>query len=164
MLSAVRGFAQSVVRGPTQSSVRSFHSSKPRFGLDEFFTNQSSGKTGRAWSAAELRLKSFEDLQKLWFVLLKEKNMLATYKNLCRQNNIVMMNPERSGKVRDSMAAIKQVVGERSRLYKEFGKYISYIFVNHTASNVGAWARSHSVLLLLRCCLRFFFYFSFLSS
>ena len=101
------------------AGVRGFHSSRGSLGLEEFFLHQSVGRTGRSWRSSELRLKSFEDLQKLWFVLLKERNMLATLKHQCDVSRAVMPNPERIRKVRKSMAHIKAVLGERYLEVKE---------------------------------------------
>ena len=54
---------------------------------------------GRSWKASELRLKSWDDLQKLWYVLLKEKNMLMTQRQMLHAQNFRFPNPERLPKV-----------------------------------------------------------------
>ncbi|WCJ36355.1 54S ribosomal protein L4 mitochondrial [Euphorbia peplus] len=69
---------------------------------------------GRSWKASELRLKSWDDLQKLWFVLLKEKNMLMTQRQMLNAQNLRFPNPERLPKVRKSMCRIKHVLTERA--------------------------------------------------
>ena len=61
---------------------------------------------GRAWETSELRLKSFEDLQGLWYVLLKEKYA-------ARGSRVRMRAPHRIKMVRRSMAKIKTVLTER---------------------------------------------------
>lgn len=55
--------------------------------------------SGRSWKATELRLKSWDDLQKLWYVLLKEKNMLMTQRQMLHAQNLRFPNPERLPKV-----------------------------------------------------------------
>ncbi|KAL6183223.1 hypothetical protein ACLB2K_044634 [Fragaria x ananassa] len=69
---------------------------------------------GRSWKAPELRLKSWDDLNKLWFVLLKERNMLMTQRQMLHAQNLRFPNPERLPKVRKSMCRIKHVLTERA--------------------------------------------------
>ncbi|TYJ98574.1 39S ribosomal protein L47 [Cucumis melo var. makuwa] len=68
----------------------------------------------RSWKASELRLKSWDDLNKLWYVLLKEKNMLMTQRQMLNAQNLRFPNPERISKVRKSMCRIKHVLTERA--------------------------------------------------
>lgn len=88
--------------------------------LEEFFEADRSPDDdkpvvyGRSWKASELRLKSWDDLNKLWYVLLKEKNMLMTQRQMLNAQNLRFPNPERIPKVRKSMCRIKQVLTERA--------------------------------------------------
>ena len=104
------------------------HTSRPSFGLSEFFENGQSLPPfdpanrkvfGRAWSADELRLKSLDDLQKLWFVLLKETNLLATQKAETRRMGQRWFGGHRVYKCRLSMARIKTVLTERQALHEK---------------------------------------------
>ncbi|MCO5602223.1 hypothetical protein L7F22_056351 [Adiantum nelumboides] len=108
-----RVFRQPVVASSTASL-------KLRAGLLDFFEAgrepdyEKPPVYGRAWRASELRAKSWEDLHKLWYVLLKEKNMLLTQKQILSSHNMRFPNPERFPKVRLSMCRLKQVLTERA--------------------------------------------------
>ncbi|KAF3332314.1 39S ribosomal protein L47 [Carex littledalei] len=69
---------------------------------------------GRSWKACELRLKSWDDLNKLWYVLLKEKNMLMSQRQMLNSQNLYFPHPERISKVKKSMCRIKHVLTERA--------------------------------------------------
>jgi len=98
------------------------HTSSVRLDLSEFFeTERNRGETkvrvGREWKTDELRLKSNEDLHKLWFILLKERNMLLTMQHAYQEDYVAMPNPERIDKVEMSMENLEEVVRERNRAF-----------------------------------------------
>ncbi|CAK8690248.1 unnamed protein product [Clavelina lepadiformis] len=97
---------------------RCFHTSRRVHGLEEFFDNpENFGKlkirSGMAWSVDLLRRKSTEDLHKLWFVLLKERNMLNTLEQYCIDEDEPMPGPDRLEKVAESMSNLRDVIEER---------------------------------------------------
>jgi len=77
---------------------------------------------GRAWSAAELRRKSFRDLHTLWYVLLRERNLIATqmesYRRVSISPGLVESVEKRDFQCRKSMARIKYVINERRLAYE----------------------------------------------
>ncbi|KAF0852752.1 mitochondrial ribosomal protein L29 (bL29m) [Andalucia godoyi] len=99
-------------RSVVSSSARTFVR-----GLEEFWDvparTDSYPAVGRAWLASELRTKSASDLQSLWALLLKEKNLLFTQREHVHMLGRRWVNPSRWDKVKLSMNRIQQVLSER---------------------------------------------------
>lgn len=74
-------------------------------------------RVGRSWKKEELRIKSNEDLHKLWYVLLKERNMLLTMEEEYKRNLELFPSPERLHKVKESMVNLEDIVRERNKAY-----------------------------------------------
>ena len=85
-----------------------------KLGMQEYREETQKRAYGRAWEAKELRLKSFEDLHKLWYVLLKERNCLVSERHRFNSNGLLMPQKSRIKKVKQSMARIKTVLRERA--------------------------------------------------
>ena len=82
------------------------------------------GQTGRAWRAEELRLKHHEDLHKLWYVLLKEKNKLKSDMLVSQQLQQMFYGYSELLKVRLSMSRLLTVVNERKKLRNEYRRHL----------------------------------------
>ncbi|QDZ20752.1 ribosomal protein L47 [Chloropicon primus] len=85
-----------------------------KYGLKEYREETQKRAYGRSWEAKELRLKSFEDLHKLWYVLLKERNCLVSERHRLNSQGLIMPQKNRIKKVKQSMARIKTVLRERA--------------------------------------------------
>ncbi|KAI9454817.1 mitochondrial 39-S ribosomal protein L47 (MRP-L47)-domain-containing protein [Boletus coccyginus] len=83
-------------------------------------------ESGRPWHAAELRRKSFRDLHTLWYVLLRERNVLATQREEARrigiQNPEALAAPIMDRMCRKSMARLKFVLNERRLHYEKLSE------------------------------------------
>ncbi|XP_030373936.1 39S ribosomal protein L47, mitochondrial [Scaptodrosophila lebanonensis] len=103
-------------------AVSGIHTSAASLGLMEFFDDpkvwsENEVKVGRAWKPDELRIKSNKELHQLWYILLKERNMLLTMEHECNDKMEVFPNPERIDKVKISMENLETVVRERNKAY-----------------------------------------------
>lgn len=70
-------------------------------------------RSGDAWPQKLLFNKSTEDLHKLWYVLLKEKNFLLSERNAFAQQNMAQPRHGRLKKVKLGMKRILKVVTRR---------------------------------------------------
>ncbi|GAA5993252.1 hypothetical protein JCM10908_004533 [Rhodotorula pacifica] len=73
--------------------------------------------SSRSYTAPELRLKSFTELHQLWYVLLRERNVLLTQREEARRLRVDLSGytavPDKLRLCQKSMARIKQVLSER---------------------------------------------------
>ena len=70
-------------------------------------------ETGDAWPAVLLRMKSFDDLHKLWHVLLQEKNFLLTERQHAKSYKSQWKGHGRLKKVKLSMKRVLTVLTRR---------------------------------------------------
>lgn len=85
---------------------------------------------GRAWKAEELRLKSHDDLHKLWYIFLQEKNKLKSDLLTCVQMGQVFYGYDNLFKTRKSMARLLTVVNERKKLRNEYRKHLEDRYIS----------------------------------
>ncbi|CAL2028806.1 unnamed protein product [Caenorhabditis brenneri] len=104
MWRSLPSFVSSAVRTQNVSSVR-FSNTMKQFFDDEVNFGKAElrpkNRPGRSWTEEELRLKSNSDLHKLWYVCLKERNMLITMKKAHTARARNMPNPERLDRVQE---------------------------------------------------------------
>merc|ERR1711973_524398 len=83
---------------------------------------------GRSWHKNELRSKSNTDLHKLWYVLLKERNMIMTLRHECERLGLPCPGPDRMMIVMKSQENLKFVVDERNAAVRDVEKERRYRF------------------------------------
>uniref|UniRef100_A0AAY4BDT0 Large ribosomal subunit protein uL29m n=1 Tax=Denticeps clupeoides TaxID=299321 RepID=A0AAY4BDT0_9TELE len=130
----------SICSSPATRHAATLHTSAGRRGLGEFFDDpenwgESTVKSGAPWTAKQLRTKSNEDLHKLWYVLLKEKNMLLTLEQESKRQLLSMPSPERMKKVDRSLRRLDTVVQERETA-------IRLLQTGQERARPGAWRKN----------------------
>ncbi|KAF4555515.1 putative mitochondrial 39-S ribosomal protein L47 [Elsinoe fawcettii] len=96
----------------------------PEHGLYKFFRSPEISMTppeelqkyGRAWTVEELRRKGWEDLHRLWWACVQERNLIATEDEERRRTNAgygELEAQERDTTVKQTMRAIKHTLTER---------------------------------------------------
>ncbi|KAK0643498.1 mitochondrial 39-S ribosomal protein L47 (MRP-L47)-domain-containing protein [Cercophora newfieldiana] len=102
----------------------------PNHGLWEFFASREAAvsppaedaKHGRGWMVEELRGKSWEDLHKLWWVCVKERNRISTASYDRNRNSLGFGDAEaraRDNEVKVTMRGIKHVLTERQYAWED---------------------------------------------
>ncbi|ETW63577.1 hypothetical protein PFMC_00530 [Plasmodium falciparum CAMP/Malaysia] len=116
-------------------------------------------KTGDAWPCVLLRKKSFEDLHKLYYICLKEKNKLLGEQYFHLQNSTKMLQHGRLKKVKLTMKRILTVLSRRAihdqclRAKDMFIYYIYiifiYLFTYHIIYHLKLWKKVNGLYIYI---------------
>jgi hypothetical protein len=88
---------------------------------------------GKSWYIDMLRRKSDEELNSLWYSLLKEKLAIQSDRYYLAQKNLGTRHDikENKGKIAVSMARIKTVFAERQQINNEFTMLLEYWYIRN---------------------------------
>uniref|UniRef100_A0A8C6N034 Large ribosomal subunit protein uL29m n=1 Tax=Mus spicilegus TaxID=10103 RepID=A0A8C6N034_MUSSI len=105
---------------PSSYQLSLLHTTLSRKGLEEFVEDpknweEEKVKSGASWTCQQLRNKSNEDFLKLWYVLLKERNMFLTLEQEAKRQSLPMPNPEHLEKEREDALRLFQTCQEKPR-------------------------------------------------
>ncbi len=79
---------------------------------------------GRAWRTEELWMKSNEDLKKLWYVFLREKNSILSDDALYKRTKGEELPGNRLAKINKSMTRLENVLDERKKIKEKYQRYL----------------------------------------
>lgn len=85
---------------------------------------------GRSWKTRELNLKSNEDLHKLWYVFLKEKNSILSDASLHQRTHGEKMDVKRLERVDKSMNRLKVLLEKRKELKSNYKIFLEDKYTN----------------------------------
>ncbi|RXM28246.1 39S ribosomal protein L47, mitochondrial, partial [Acipenser ruthenus] len=127
---------------------RALHTSQWRRGLEAFFDEtpnwgEPTVKSGAPWTAKQLRTKSSEDLHKLWYVLLKEKNMLLTVEQEAKRQRVQMPSPERLTKfiIKGSLFQIERSMKRLDTIVQERENALRLLQTGQERGRPGTWRK-----------------------
>ncbi|ETN71598.1 RNB-like protein [Necator americanus] len=133
---STRTFSQTATT--SNEILRQFFDDEANFGKSELRPKK---RPGRAWSEDELRLKSNSDLHKLWYVCLKERNMLLTMRNAYREHARSMPNPERIDRVNEKQKEHEKCSPQKLRKVVKVGTCVQ-LFVFRFLENPSIFSAS----------------------
>lgn len=94
----------------------------PEHGLYEFFYDKekalldpdAEAQHGRSWTVEELRHKSWDDLHKLWWVCVKERNRIATASR--ERTRLKFKTGEEESKARMRVVRFQKKIGRQANI------------------------------------------------